>query len=237
MKLSVPTLLALAGALAAPVAQAHIAASGPAYVNTTADIQFTVGHGCSGSDTYRLKVSIPETLTGVRPLDSVFGKATVEKDANGTVTAIIWTRASTADVLPSDTHAHRVGLRARLPDAPFTTLYFPTTQTCIDATGKELTVDWVGTSSGHDHGTDSGTPDAPEPAPALFLLPARKPGWNKYTVNEHVHDLSVFDDALIVWSGNKAYSANPVTQGLIAEEKDAAALTEIHPGTEIWVKY
>ncbi|MCP3100297.1 DUF1775 domain-containing protein [Myxococcus sp. K15C18031901] len=237
MKLSIPTLLALAGALAATSAQAHVAASGPAYANTTAEIQLTVGHGCSGSDTYRLKVTLPEGLGGVRPLDSVFGKATLEKDANGTVTAIVWTRAATSEVLPADTHFHRVALRARLPDKPFTTLFFPTTQTCLDATGKELTVEWVGTSSGHDHGSDSGTTTEPEPAPSVFLLPARSPGWNKYTVNEHVHDLSVFNDALIVWAGDKAYSANPVTKGLIETEKDTGVLTEIHPGTEIWVKY
>lgn len=51
------------------------------------------------------------------------------------------------------------------------------------------------------------------PAPYVFLLPARTPGWNKYTV------------------------ANPSTLQLIEKEPNTQVLSAIHPGTEIWVKY
>ncbi|AKF86901.1 hypothetical protein MFUL124B02_35595 [Myxococcus fulvus 124B02] len=240
MKTSLPLLLASTSLLVGTAAQAHIGTSGagPAIEGTSYEVQFTVGHGCSGADTYRLQIRIPEGVTSVRPLDSQFGKAVVEKDASGNVKSITWTRTSAAEVLAADTHAHRVSLRARMPNTPFAMVYFPTTQTCRDAQGQETTVEWVGTSGDHQHGTeDAGSEPQAEPAPAVFIYPARTPGWNKYTVQEHVHDLSVFKDALIVWSGKSAYSANPVTKELIASEPDTTPLTEIHPGTEIWVKY
>ncbi|WXH30961.1 hypothetical protein WA016_04935 [Myxococcus stipitatus] len=240
LKSSLPTLLAVASLLAGSAAHAHISVTGPgpAVAGTTFDAQFTISHGCDGADTYRIKIRIPEGVTSVRPLDSTFGKATVEKDGNGQVTSITWTRGSTAEVLPADTHAYRLALRARLPDAPFTTVYFPTTQVCRDAQGRESTVEWVGTSGHGGHGAaDSGSTPQPEPAPELFVYPPRTPGWNKYTVEAHVHDFAVFRDALIVWAGNSAYSANPVTKGLIETEPGTQVLTEIHPGTEIWVKY
>ncbi|WP_342376103.1 DUF1775 domain-containing protein [Myxococcus stipitatus] len=240
MKSSLPTLFAVASLLAGTAAHAHISVTGPgpAVAGTTYDAQFTISHGCGGADTYRVTVRIPAGVTSVRPLDSTFGKATVEKDGNGQVTSITWTRGSASDVLPADTHAHRLSLRARLPDAPFTTVYFPTTQVCRDAQGKETTVEWVGTSGHGGHGgADSGSTPQPEPAPELFVYPARTPGWNKYTVEAHVHDFSVFRDALIVWAGDSAYSPNPVTKALIETEAGTKPLTEIHPGTEIWVKY
>lgn len=240
MKPTLKTLLAFSSLLVGTAAHAHIAVSGsgPAIAGTSYEAQFTVGHGCSGADTYRIKVAIPSGVTSVRPLDSTFGKAVVEKDASGNVTSVTWTRGSTSEVLPADTHAHRLVLRARMPDAPFTTVYFPTTQTCRDAQGAETTVEWASTAGGHDHGgTDAGTTPQAEPAPALFVYPKRTPGWNKYTVEEHVHDFAVFSDAQIVWAGNRAYSPNPVTKGLIETDADTDELTEIHPGTEIWVKY
>ncbi|MBU8895651.1 hypothetical protein DRW03_20170 [Corallococcus sp. H22C18031201] len=240
MKFPVGTLFALAGSLLATSAQAHVSVTGPgpAVAGASFDADFTLSHGCSGADTFRVRIAIPEGVTSVRPMDSVFGKAVVEKDAaTGNVTAVTWTKAS-ADVLAADTQLYRFTLRAKMPGKPFTTLYFPTTQTCRAADGTESTVEWVGTSGGHDHeGGDAGTTPAAEPAPSLFLVPSRLPGWNKYTVTEHVHDLTVFKDALIVWSGTAAYSFNPVTQAQIEQEPGVQPLAEIHPGTDIWVKY
>ena len=41
----------------------------------------------------------------------------------------------------------------------------------------------------------------------------------------------------IVWSGAAAYSANPITLELIKKEPGVTVLSELHPGSEIWVKY
>ncbi|WP_437637471.1 YcnI family copper-binding membrane protein [Sorangium sp. So ce854] len=237
MKRALQSCLIVAGLLfAATAAQAHISVSGPAFVGATHEASFGVGHGCDGADTYRVKVQIPAGVTSVRPLDSTFGKAVLEKDAEGNVTAVVWTKPL-ADVLPADTNYYKLSLRFKVPETPFKTLYFPTVQTCRTADGAETVAEWVDTSG--DHGSHGENPDAPEslPAPALTVLPPRAPGWNKYTVNEHVHDLSVFKDALIVWAGKAAYSPNPSTQSLIMTEPDTEVLTMIHPGTEIWVKY
>lgn len=228
--------VASASLFTATLASAHISVSGPAFAGTTHEATFGVGHGCDGADTYQIKVQIPSGVTAVRPLDSAFGKAVLEKDAEGNVTAVVWTKPE-GDVLPADTHYYKLTMRFRVPDTPFKMLHFPTIQTCRTADGTETTAEWTSTSGEHGSHDTGGGEAADFPAPALMIMPPRVPGWNKYTVNEHVHDLSVFKDALIVWAGKAAYSPNPVTQALIEAEPDTEVLSEIHPGTEIWVKY
>ncbi len=222
--------------LSAPAAWGHISVSGPAFAGSTHVARFGISHGCDGSDTLRVRIQIPEGVTAVRPMPSAFGNASVEKDAtSGEVTAVTWTRADT-DVLLEDLQAYEFAIRFSLPSTPFKTLYFPTLQTCRTALGVEATVDWSSTTG--DHGAHGGGETEENPAPSLTVLPARVPGWNKFVVEEHVHDLpAVFRDAQIVWAGNAAWSFNPNTQALIDKEPDTQALTEIHPGTEIWVKY
>ncbi|WP_375760784.1 YcnI family protein [Corallococcus exercitus] len=239
MKLPLGPLCVVAGSLLSSTAFAHAAVAGvtPPHAGATFEADFTVSHGCDGADTYKMRVEIPEGVTGVRPVDSVFGKAEVEKDAAGNVKAVTWTRP-TGEVKAADTHFFHLRLRMKLPAKPFTTVFFPTTQTCRTPAGVETVVEWSSTAGGeHSHDGDAGTAPSENPAPSLYLLPSRLPGWNQYTVEEHVHDLTVFKDALIVWSGSQAYSFNPVTQALIEKEQGVTALTQIHPGTVIWVKY
>ena len=235
MRVSPSLWCAVAVSLLSPVAEAHIglSAPGPIIANTTQELSFTVGHGCSGADTVRVEIRIPTGVGGVRPLDTPFGKAVVKKNASGVITSVVWTKPA-EDVLPEDTQLYKFTLRAKLPDTPFAPLFFPTVQTCRSAAGVATTVEWVGEDTGHGHGLAA---EAASPAPYAFLLPARAPGWNKYTVPTHVHDLSVFHDAQIVWAGNAVYSPNTSIQGLIAQEQNTQPLSEIHPGTEIWIKY
>ena len=69
-------------------------------------------------------------------------------------------------------------------------------------------------------------------------MPARLPGWNKLTVPVAVSDLSVFfSDALIVWKGTSAYSANSATKELIAATPGVGALTSLAANDEIWARY
>ncbi|OJH36395.1 YcnI family protein [Cystobacter ferrugineus] len=235
MKVSSRTLSAIAAFLLCHTAEAHIGLSTPAQpiAATTQELSFLVGHGCEGLDTYRIEVQIPEGVGGVRPLDSTFGRAAVTKDETGRVKAVTWTKSS--DVLPEDTQFYKVTLRASLPNAPFAALYFPTIQTCRAPDGTEKVSAWVGTSGDHGHGLAEGSTELP--APSLVVLPPRTPGWNKYTVTQHVHDLSVFKDAQIVWAGSAAYSPSDYVSGLISQEPNTQVLEQIHPGTEIWVRY
>ncbi|WNG35628.1 YcnI family protein [Archangium minus] len=240
MKARSHLLSAAVVSLLCTAAEAHISvgAPGPAIAGTTQELTFNVGHGCDGADTYSIEVRIPDGVTAVRPLNSEFGKAVVKRDeSTNKVTSVTWTKPSSADVLPGDTHFYKLTLRAMLPNQPFTTVFFPTIQHCRAADGTESIVEWVGTSGGHDHLQRADTTPAANPAPALTVLPARTPGWNKYTVDQHVHDMAVFKDAQIVWAGNAAYSPSAHTLSLIEKEPNTQVLQAIHPGTDIWVKY
>lgn len=180
------------------------------------------GHGCtdpaSGEhvDTQRVEVEIPAGVTGAKPFDAPWGAASVEKDGNGNVTKIIWTRS--AEAQPEDTHLYLASFRATLPDAPLTSVQSRTVQYC-DSAGSEISSPWEG-----------------DDAPTLNLVPARAPGWNKYTIDVAITDEAMlkkfFGDATIVWSNDAAYSANPVTAELITNK-----LTSVRANQEIWVKH
>lgn len=212
-------------------ASAHVSiVSGVGTANATQEITFGVGHGCAGADTWRVRVQIPPNVTGVRPLPTDFGKATVEKDATGAVIAVTWQKAD-AEVLDDDSHYYKLVVRARMPDQPFTTFYFPAAQTCRAKDGQLTTVNWSLVPPLPDGGVD-------EPAPELRLLPARRAGWNKWTVTQELTNLAAFfGDALIVWRGNSAYSANPVTAELATATAGVATLSSVSPNDQIWVRY
>jgi len=226
--------LAAAAFLSLPdLAQAHVSiASGAAFANTTQEVVFGIGHGCAGADTYRVRVQIPAGVTSVRAMRGDFGAASVERDATGVVTTVVWQKAD-ADLLAEDVAYYKLVLRLKVPNAPFSTVYFPTQQTCRAADGTTTTTAWVGLPT--DPAVDGGTD---EPAPALLVVPARVPGWNKVTVPAAVSDLGAyFGDALIVWKGAAAFSSNPATKELITATPGVTALTSLAASDEIWVKY
>jgi uncharacterized protein YcnI len=229
MRRSVQGILFAAAISAVPaIAAAHISIPGPAYANTTQVIKLGVGHGCEAFDTYMVKVDIPAGVTSVRALPSDFGKVSVQKDAAGAVTSVTWTR-SPSEILEGDVAYYELAIRARLPDAPFTTMYFPTHQYCKGGDGGDIVSDWIGTDPNDT---------TVEPAPYVRLVPARKTGWNKVKVAQATTDLAgFFPDALIVWKGNAAYSANAATTELIKSTNGVTELTSLAAGDEIWVKY
>jgi uncharacterized protein YcnI len=216
------------------IARAHVSiVSGPGFANTTQEIAFGVGHGCAGADTVRVRVEIPSDVLSVRPLRSDFGKVSVEKDAAGTITAVSWQKPD-ADALDADIAYYKLVVRLKVPNKPFTTYFFKAHQTCRAMDGTLSTVDWAMLPG--DLVVDGGAAD--EPAPALVVLPARQPGWNKYVVAQIVPDIAtIFGDAQIVWKGTAAYSANPATAGLIEATPGVSALTALAAGDEIWVRY
>ncbi len=205
--------------------------SGNGIANTTQEIVLGVGHGCEGADTSAVHTTIPAGVTSVRAMPSGFGKSTVVSNAAGMATAINWERAA-SELLPVDTNYYKLTMRVKLPNTPFTVVYFPTVQTCTASDGGVLTTDWTNTT-----GLPPGPTD-PEPAPALAIVPAHKPGWNKFTVPVAVENLSVFfNDAQIVWKGTQAYSPNNTTTELIAGTAGVSGLTALAAGDEVWVKY
>jgi uncharacterized protein YcnI len=215
----------------ASVALAHVSVTSPGFAGTNQILTFGVGHGCEGADTVQLRVDIPEEIMSVRALPSPWGEAEVTRNDEDLVTAVTWTKA---DARPFDDQYYQFSIRVGVPDAPFTTLYFEATQICRNADGEEITAEW----SALPEEVEAAGEDAELlEAPALLILPPRVPGWNKYTVADDITDLSIFDDAQIVWSGDAAYSANLETAALIEDEEDVEVLTEIEADAEIWVKY
>lgn len=229
MRRSVEAILLGAAISSVPaMAAAHIEiTSGPGFANGTQIVKFGVGHGCAGMDTYSVKVDIPAGVTSVRPMPSDFGKVSVETDATDAITAVMWQRA-TSDTLDTDIAYYELSVKMKLPDKAFTKVYLFAHQVCRGSDGGTSVTDWVETD-----------PDAGgEPAPAVKLVPPCRAGWNKFTMAQATSDLvGFFGDALIVWKGNAAYSANPATVDLIKTTAGVTALTSLAASDEIWVKY
>ena len=218
--------LGLAGAFVG-AAQAHIGVEGRLTADSSTIVTFGVSHGCEGLDTVRVRIEMPETVTSVRGLTSAWGEGTAETDGTGRIVAFIFEKETARAV---DDQYYQFSLRVRAPAAPFTTLYFPVTQTCRNAEGVETVVEWDDVGA-HDD------PAVVSPAASAVIFPVRTMGWNRYVAPDHVHDLSVFDDARIVWVGTATYSANAETTALIESDPDVELLTEIHTDDEIWVLY
>ena len=232
LRVSTAALLATATLAFAPTAFAHVGISGPGYANQNQVLTFNVGHGCEGADTYAIEVSIPKDVTSVRAMPSAFGDSEVIADDAGVVSAVKWTKAG--KVHAKDDQYYALQIRIKVPDAPFTTLLFPTKQTCRKADGTESVVDWKATPEEVAAAKEG---EEPEPAPSLAILPVRFTGWNKFTAKTKIENLAIFDDAQIVWVKDAAYSKNPVTAEQIKSEDGVTVLSVIEANAEIWVKY
>jgi uncharacterized protein YcnI len=229
-------IVAATSTLIATIASAHVStnAGSPAPAGGSQEITLQIAHGCSVegqttmTDTSSLKVDIPAGVTSVRAVSSTdFPNVTVDKDGSGNVTAITWAKVPGSE-LDADTNFYKLTFRAKMPNAPFTKIYFKAHQKC-KAPGKDA--EWIGIP-----GDTSGA----EPAPEVIVLPAKTPGWNKFTVPVAVAaaDMkSYFNDAQIVWKGTAAFSANAVTADQITKEPGVTPLTELAANDEIFVKY
>jgi periplasmic copper chaperone A len=221
---SIRSCLFIAGALYATPAFAHVDVVGPGIAGSRQIVKFTVGHGCAGADTVGVQIHLPSEITAVRALPSAFGgDPLVATSSAGVPTSVLWRKTSAR---AADDGFYELEMRITIPDRPFTAIYFKSTQTCRDAMGMETTVEWEALPG-----------EQGEPAAELYILPQRYPGWNKLTVPAELDDLSIFDDAQIVWAGEAAYSKNPATMELIAAEPGVTVLSMIPAGTQIWVKY
>jgi periplasmic copper chaperone A len=222
-------LLGAAISLVPAIAAAHVSiTSGAGFANANQTLLFGVGHGCEGLDTTSVKIDIPADVTGVLPMSSDFGRISLERDAAGAIKTVTWTRAA-QEAYEKDFVYWELGLRVKLPDKPFSTIFFPTHQYCQGPDGGVIVTDWIGTDPNSI---------TEEPAPAVRVVPSRRSGWNKFTVPVAVADLGAyFSDALIVWKGSAAYSPNPATADLIKTTSGVTALTALGANDEIWVKY
>ena len=144
----------------------------------------------------------------MRPLRSDFGKVSVEKDTAGAITAVSWQKAD-ADALDADIAYYKLVIRLKVPNKPFTTYYFPAQQTCRATDGTLSTVEWRMLPT--DPVVDGGGRRA---GAGAVVLPARRPGWNKFVVAAAVPDVAaLFGDAQIVWKGTRGLQREPDHRG------------------------
>jgi hypothetical protein len=155
----------IAALCAAPLAHAHITvapASAPAGAYQT--LVFKVGHGCDGSATTAITVSLPEGVTAKpmpKPgwtLDLVEGKLATPLQAHGkTITRAVREITWRGGPLP-DAYYDEFTVQAKLPDAPGR-YAFKVGQQC-----EKGRVDWADV-----------VPGSKTPAPVLEVVPAAMP--------------------------------------------------------------
>jgi uncharacterized protein YcnI len=162
------TLLVLLGASLS--AEAHVTlestqAKADSYYKAT----LRAPHGCNGSPTVRLRVRIPEGVTGVKPqpkqgwkLDITRVKlaAPLDDGHGGKITETIGEVAWSGGAL-ADEHFDEFMMMMKLPDRPGATLYFPVVQECKQGVHRWIELPAAGKSAS----------DLKEPAPALRLTP------------------------------------------------------------------
>jgi uncharacterized protein YcnI len=121
---------------AAP-AWAHVTANpGEAAAGGYTYHAFRVGHGCDGSPTTKVAVSIPDGVVSVKPQEVTGwtiaitrGPITPYDNHGETVAEGVKEVSWTGGPLPDD-HMQQFGLSMKMPDKPGETIYFPVVQTC-----------------------------------------------------------------------------------------------------------
>lgn len=135
--------LALAACLAVP-AFAHVTLeTKEAPAASTYKAVLRVGHGCDGSPTTTLRVTIPTGVTGVKPMPKPGWQVTSGEG----LTEIVWSGGK----LPDSQYDEFV-FRATLPDGPVGgTVYFPVVQECEVGVHRWVTIPKAGEHAHHDH--------------------------------------------------------------------------------------
>ncbi|GAA5815214.1 hypothetical protein MFLAVUS_008720 [Mucor flavus] len=154
-------LIVSAFAAAISSVHAHINLS-PKYAepNQVLNTMFHVPHGCNGSSTVSISVTVPETVTNItaRPVEK-WTLATAYRDSsNASVSTITWSGG-----LLKGTDALDFPIILTVPNVDLSSqanvsFYFPVVQTC-----EVGSINWTSTSTAH------GSADG-EPAPALIVV-------------------------------------------------------------------
>lgn len=146
-------MLACSAALLAPAAQAHVTLEQAAgLAGSFQKLIFRVGHGCDGSATKGLTVSLPEGATSAKPMPKAGWK--IDVGSNGGVQEISWKGGP----LP-DAYFDEFVMQVKLPAQPGK-LYFRIVQQC-----DKGSVAW-------DEIPGDGAVKLKAPAPMLEVLPA-----------------------------------------------------------------
>jgi len=167
--------------IALPAVLSALLVSSSAFAHVTLDAReaptdsyfkavFNVPHGCEGSPTTRIRIRIPDGITGVKPqpkqgwdVATVKTKlATPIKGSHGEAISEAITEVSWSGGKLLDEHIDEFKMQVRLPNAaPGTVLYFPIVQECEKGITRWIEIPSPGAKPG----------GLKEPAPALRLTP------------------------------------------------------------------
>lgn len=158
------------GAALSPFAFAHVTLDQPTgQADTYHKLTFRVGHGCDGSPTKSITVTMPESVTGAKPMPkagwkitTAQGKLSVPQESHGkTITTAVrevtWSGGPLADE-----HFDEFVVQAKLPAEPGK-VYFRVVQQCVKGS-----VAW------DEIPGDAGA-KLLAPAPVLTVVPATGP--------------------------------------------------------------
>ena len=157
-------------ALAAQGAAAHVTLeSTQALTDSYYKATVRVPHGCKGAPTNRIRVRIPEGVTGVKPQPKQGWKLEITRvklakpldDGHGGKIAEVVGEVGWSGGALADEHYDEFLMMMKLPDRPGATLYFPVVQECKDAVHRWIEIPVAGQSAR----------ELKEPAPALRLTP------------------------------------------------------------------
>ncbi|MDM5178321.1 YcnI family protein [Massilia sp. DJPM01] len=136
-------------ALAAPLAHAHVTLEQTsASAGTYQKLTFRVGHGCKGSPTHTLSVTLPAGVEGAKPMPKAGWTL------SGTARQLTWKGGPLADA-----HFDEFAMQVKLP-ATAGKYYFKVSQLC-----DEGRLDW-------DAIPDASGARPASPAPVLEIVPA-----------------------------------------------------------------
>lgn len=167
-------------AFAAAIVAAGLVSVSSAFAHVTLEVReapadssykavFTVPHGCEASPTTRVRVRLPDGVTGVKPQPHAgwelsMVKAKLDKPLTGghgesiteMVTEVVWSGGKL-----SDEHFDTFAVRMSLPKASAgTVLYFPVVQECEKGVNRWIEIPEAGKTSN----------DYKQPAPSLRLI-------------------------------------------------------------------
>lgn len=154
---------------AVPAALAHVAPSmAEAPAGGSANVGFTIGHGCDGSPTKSVTIQIPAGVTSARPKPKAGWTISIKRGtlpqpvkdfAGNTVTKGVLSVTWKGGTLPDD-QFDEFELRLGFPSTPGKTIYFPTVQTCAKGVHR-----WIEIPA-------AGQDEPEEPAPGIAVVKA-----------------------------------------------------------------
>jgi uncharacterized protein YcnI len=161
--------------LAGGQAQAHVTVSpDQAAAGSWFRTAFRVPHGCDGSATIAIAITVPDGVLAVKPQMKPGWRIDIQyktpdhplKGPHGMVEKIVGQVIWRGGPLP-DAYFDEFGLSMKMPDAPGTTLYFPVVQQCEKGVNR-----WIQIPA---KGQTGGGADMPAPFVTLKATPAKAP--------------------------------------------------------------